>query len=473
MPIITAHDLNISDMKHIKTICLLGLACLWSSCEKTLELQPVGSLATEEALSDVPALRTALFGLYHTLQAPAYYGKEFPWISELGGNLVYLRLKKPNPLFTQYYSYTITPLNGPAQVWNACYKTILKANNIINHIDGIEGDATEKNQIKGEALALRALAYFDLVRSFAKPYATGDPLTDPGVPIVLTAGIYEPPRNTVAEVYDRIAGDLETAKPLMKKISPYRFSPDAADALLARVNLYKGDWARAEQLAGAVIENGAYALADNVTALFAGPGSTEEIFTLKFEDSESTGAGNFGHQYNLSGQGDTGVSDDLIALYEPGDTRRSLIFTHTDGENYQTKFLAQNGIAGLHSPKLLRLAELYLIRAEARYRRNDTASALADLDSLRIKRGASAWISLPNGIADILHERQRELAFEGHTTFDYWRTGTTMTRTMCNTPLQYGAGPCQMEAADYRTVYPIPQTEKDANRSITQNTGYQ
>ncbi|MBK8966514.1 MAG: RagB/SusD family nutrient uptake outer membrane protein [Saprospiraceae bacterium] len=458
-------------MKNTRIIPLLCFILFMFSCSKELELNPFQSLSTGEALADLPSMKTAVFGAYDAIQSLGYYGREYLVMPETEANLVYLSIANSNR-FIPSYTYLWIPADGDiTDFWNLAYAAILRANNVINNIDALEGDAAEKNQIKGEALAIRALAHFDLVRFFAKQYTNGNPSTDLGVPIVLEASISEPPRNTVEQVYTQVIADLTTAKGLLRDEGIYRFSPNAVEALLARVYLYKGDWANAETAAGNVIGAG-YELADDVVAMFAGPGSSEEIFTLRNEMSENRGSDNLGNIYIPAGYGDIRVTTDLMDLYEPGDSRANLIFQHTNGEFYQSKFIEQDGVVGLHSPKLLRVAEMYLIRAEARFRQNAAdPDVLSDLNAIRLKRGATQMMSLPNGINDILAERHRELAFEGHTAFDYWRTGTKMVRQQCNTGLEV-SGVCEIEANDFRTVHPIPQREMDVNQSMIQNDGY-
>ena len=481
-------------MKNRIIITLVIFLILTASCNKTLELQPSESLPTEEALSDLPGLQTALHGVYNTLQSYEYYGNIFLTYPELLGNLVYLRsiASEPKPLpwvlLPFFYSYDMNAALAPTQVWNACYRTISLSNKIIENIDGVDGDEVQKDQIKGEALALRAMAHFDIVRFFARPYGYGDPAENPGVPIVLESVPYDyqPSRNTVKEVYEQVVKDLEEARNrLGNDVGKYRFSNDAATALLARVSLYKEDWDKAEELASELIESVNYPFvpADKVVAMFAAPGSSEEIFTLKFETSEDRGISdplennNLGANYipgNDGGRGAIGVTEDLLNLYEPGDMRSDLIYWQDSTEYFQSKFQGQDGIIGLHSPKLLRIAEMYLIRAEARFQQGRTTDALEDLNALRLQRGATEWTALPTGtIKDILEERQRELAFEGHTSFDYWRTNTRMVRNQCDTTLFQNNGmPCEVLPEDPHTVQPIPRQEIDVNPNIKQNEGY-
>lgn len=460
-------------MKKIKYILFIISALLLFSCNNQLELDPQESLATDEALSDINGMTTALNGVYNGLQTVSYYGRNYLVMPEIEADLVYLSIDNSNRFVT---NYTLAWNQDNAEItafWNIAYALILRCNNIINRIDELEGDQAAKDQIKGEALAIRAMIHFDLVRVFAKQYTQSTPTIDLGVPVVTASTLGEPARNTIEEVYTQIIADLNAAKPLMTDQGIYHFSPNAAEALLARVYLYKGDYANAEQSATAVINSGDYALSDDIVAAFQAPGSSEEIFTLRFVATETFGSDNLGQIYNPDGYGDIRVTTDLIDLYEEGDDRLNFIYEGPTGEMYQSKFLEQDGVPGLHSPKILRIAEMYLIRAEAAAQLNKGSQAIADLNAIRTKRGASALTGVPAGeiLEAVLAERRRELAFEGHTKFDLWRNGIDLVRDQCNTGKELTA-PCTLEATSNYTVYPIPRREVDVNQNIVQNPGY-
>jgi hypothetical protein len=458
-------------MKKLSIIFLAFIMLLAASCEDELDLQPSQSLSESEALADLKGLETALLGAYSGLQEVDYYGRELIVIPEVTANLVYLSLNNSNR-FVANYNYQWTPNNGDITgMWNVPYNVILRVNNVINNIDGVEGDATLKNQIRGEALAIRALAHFDLVRLFAKQYTNSgaNPTSGLGVPIVLEAKIDEPARNTIDEVYNQVIADLNAARAIIGDNGIHRFGPDAVDALLARVYLYKGDNTMAVQKAGAVIGSGNYTLVDDYLSMWDAPGSSEEVFTLKNEASENRGSDNLGGIYNPDTYGDIRVAQDLIDLYEEGDQRAGTIYLFDDGTYYQNKYTIQDGIPGLHSPKLLRLGELHLIRAEANFKLGNPADALTEINALRAARGASQLDAIT--FDDIISERHRELAFEGHTAFDYWRNNITMVRQQCNTGLEVNS-PCEITSDDNLTVHPIPQREMDVNQNMVQNPGY-
>ncbi len=445
---------------------------IFASCEDTLELNPAQSLSTTEALADVDGMQTALNGAYDGLQSVNYYGRNYLVIPEIQADLGYLSINNSNR-FVNNYIYQWNAQEGTfTNFWNIAYSVILRVNNIINNIDALDGAADDKNDIKGQALAIRALAHFDLVRFFGKQPTNGNPTSDLGVPIMLEAAISEPARNTVAEVYAQVIKDLTDAKALLPQNNKDRFSKDAIDALLARVYTYQGNWSAAEASASAVISSGRYTLTSDVVAMFEGPGSSEEIFTLKVAAAETNGADNMGGIYNPDTYGDIRVASDLLDKYESDDTRLDLFYVHTNNQIYQSKHLIQDGIAGLHSPKILRLAELFLIRAEARFKSNNASGALADINTLRAARGTSAFTAEQINFSVILDERHRELAFEGHTWFDYIRNNIDIIRDQCNTGLELALPDCSLSARDNLTVLPIPQREIDVNQSMVQNPGY-
>ena len=449
------------------------------SCDQELNLQPQQSLSTSESLSDYKGLQTALFGAYDGLQGVNYYGRDFVVIPEVGGDNVYVSVNNSNR-FLANYNYQLTADNTQTGFWNQAYDIILRVNNIINNIDAA-ADATEaqRNQVLGEALVIRALTHFDLVRVFAKPYAEGGG-SQLGVPIKLDDEINEPPRNTVGEVYNQVIADLTEARPLLtgESISaddaPFRFSANAVDALLARVHLYMGNNTAAETAATAVINSGDYTLVagSDLSEFWNTTGNSEEIFTLLVQADETRGSDNLGQIYNPQGYGDIRVSQDVISLYDAADDRRDL-FYQDGSEYYVGKFLGESGTPGLVSPKILRLAEMYLIRAEARAKEGDFSGAIADVNVIRGRANAPLLGAIPdNQVLDaVLTEKRMEFAFEGHRTFDLWRNGDALTRNQCNTGLELEA-PCVIAADATVRIYPIPRREMDVNQQMIQNDGY-
>jgi hypothetical protein len=247
------------------------------------------------------------------------------------------------------------------------------------------------------------------------------------------------------------------------------------------VYLYKEDYTKA--IAEASIVTGAsYSLVSPAAlpAFYSTAGSAEEIFTLKFLTTESLGSDNIGNMYLKPGYGDIRVSPDLISVFDiVNDLRyKSFIgpFSSNPAEFQNNKFKSQDGLQGLYSPKILRLAEIILNRAEAYAKSGQPSLALPDLNLVRRTRGLADLSGLQGQplIDSILVERRRELMFEGHHFFDLTRNGLPLHRGYCNQPTQVITDSCTLQATNPRMIAPIPQSEMDANTGMRdqQNEGY-
>lgn len=448
-------------------IILITFMLTTFGCQGVLDIEPAQSLSTDEALSDFASLQTALYGAYDGLQATAYYGRDFVVNPEVGGDNVYISINNSNR-FLVTYQYLQNSASTQTGFWEQGYAIILMVNNIINKIGSVEdGSAADRNQVLGEALFLRAMVHFDLSRVFCAPYLEGSG-ANTGIPIMLEAAIGEPARNTLSEVYSQINLDLVQAKGLMNQdLGTFRAGVNAANALLARVALYQGNYTEAVDRATDVI-NAGYTLTDgaDLSDFFLTSGNDAEIFSLKRNPDETQGSDNLGQIYNPQGYGDIRVTSDIINSYEAGDDRTALYYLQ-GGEYYVGKFLGEEGVPGLVSVKILRLAEMYLIRAEAIAK--NSGDPTADLNALRAKRGVGNLVGAT--LDDVLAEKNREFAFEGHRTFDLWRNGQPLVRVQANTGLEISA-PAFIAADSYLRVFPIPQTELDVNENIVQATGY-
>lgn len=466
----------------MKSYIILGVASILtlSACEKKLELNPAASLNTSTALSNIDGIRTALNGAYSGLRSTAYYGRNMMVIPEVGGDNVYVARANSNRFISSYqrvYAINDGDITG---IWNTTYNIILRANNIINNVDGVAGTTADKNSLKGQALFIRALAHFDLARTFAKPWSQGNG-SQPGVPVVTSFEIGSPARNTLSQVYDQVIKDLTDAKTLLAgTTSSTKFfaTQFAAAALLSRVHLYKGDNQRAIDEATFVLNAPGYAItpAAGLRAYYDVAGGAEDIFTVRFLSNESLGADNLGAIYLLPGYGDIRVSPDLTAVFEPTDARRTTFigqFTGIPAELQNNKYLATEGINLMAAPKLLRLSEVVLNRAEAYAKLGRGADVVTDLNRIRSNRNLSnlTTIGATALLDSVLVERRRELMFEGHRFFDLTRNGRDINRVFANNTFTVTAF-SSLPATDFKVVAPIPQRERDANPNVAQNDGY-
>jgi hypothetical protein len=310
--------------------------------------------------------------------------------------------------------------------WQQFYKAIMYANHVIDEgLDATEGTKDEINQIVGEAYMLRALMHFNLVNQYGKPFNTSTASSDKGIPLSLeidTEAKY--PANTVAEVYEQIMADVEKANELInvetqEKGYNYRFSKVAVLAFQSRMFLYMGDIAQAKSYALEVlkIKN---ALLDLVADASAAPhryDSVESILAL--EDVTSS-------TLNSSAL----LSDKMKSLYnQDNDLRFGL--NYKASENIDGEFTIKRSDESA-TKCTFRTAEMFLTVAECAARQNDLDEARNYLNQLKAKRLKADFYTTEVAriealgqdalIAEIMNERLREFAFEGHRWFDLRRT---------------------------------------------------
>jgi len=455
----------------VTTVLFLSLA----SCEKSfLELQPPTSLTPEFALATEADLQVALRGAYAGLKNTALYGRSLPVLGDIMADNTYQSTLNTNR-YTSFnlYNYLVTD-GDVAGLWNASYTVILRANNIIN---SPIADNANIQQIKGEAYAIRALAYFNLVRYFASPY-TVDP-SKLGVPVITTyQADLKPERAKIADVYGLINKDLNQAYSLMTVFTnSSQFSKYSAKALQAKVYLTMGDKTNAKAAALDVITNSGFTAISAAahTGYWAGVAprtdKVETLLEISFDAVANNAFDALSYIYLQSGNyGDMLCSTDLYNLFETADIRKSLYTTGTRGGLASVFVNKYTSFTGDHSDtKVIRMSEMYLIAAEASYPSN-TVDALKYVNEVTSRRGATAIASSGSALLeDIITERRKELAFEGERYLDMQRLQRNIVRSK-----NYPSSALSIEFSNYRRIMPIPQGELDANPNIKsqQNPGW-
>lgn len=466
----------------ILVICL-GCIGLLSSCKKEyLDLQPYDQVALESALLSQGDILAATNGLYTVMRGSATYGKDIILKADMMADNAYVSASNSNR-FVEYFqlNYILTT-PSVAGTWNASYNIILRANNIINST--IAANATI-NQYKGEALTIRAMVYHDLVKQFGKQYNASTSSTDLGVPIILNYDpTLKPARSTVKEVYDQIEKDLLAAIPLLTERAPYsaRFvNVNAAKLLLARVYQFKAEWQKARTLALEVINSGGYSLTNstNHATYWAQTASrtdkVESIFEISHDANGNGGNEALPYLFLQAGYGDILATDEFYNSLSSTDVRRSLLLNVVRaGRNVYAvnKYTSPINFA----IKLLRLSEAYFIAAEASYHLSNPTDALSYLNAVATRRDPNfiGYVSVGTQILDdILTERRKELAFEGHRYWDFVRYNKDVVRVNVNSNYPSNV-PLTFPASSFRRILPIPQGEMDANPNIRtqQNSGY-
>ncbi|MBC6110252.1 RagB/SusD family nutrient uptake outer membrane protein [Pedobacter fastidiosus] len=470
-----------------------------SSCKKTLKTEPKNSISSNVALQEAAGVEGLVNSLYESLQSTTYYGRNFIVVPELLSD----NMRIVNTNSNRFVSESNNTIAATVDLWTAGYSAINRANGVLKYSELVTGlTPLRKKQLQGEAYFIRALVYFDLVKSYGynpQQIVSGRNL---GVPITLDfvenypADIKYPTRNTVQEVYTQIKTDLTSAIGLLDNtFAPKRVSLAAANALRSRVALFNGDWADAATFATTALTSGVGAFVDPASAttpalksasyatIFTSPSSPESIFELNFEITESAGSDGLSSIYTRStvglppslagsGYGDAAPQANLVATYETGDVRKDLLFAITKGSEailWNQKYPAAKG-PQIDNVKLIRVSEMILTRAEANFRNGTAigASPQADLDRIRLRAGL---ISVPVTLDAILKERRIELAYEGHRYWDLLRTGSAINKS--TTTLPANATPSTIiPFTDFRLLARIPLTEVQNNPNIIQNTGY-
>jgi hypothetical protein len=268
-----------------------------------------------------------------------------------------------------------------------------------------------------------------------------------------------------------------------------RASKYSAEAMLARVYLQQGNYTAARTAANDVISNSGTSLQGSVAAIFANRNSGESLFEIQQNDQNNAGTSNdglatyfagyspTGDQGILYGRGDVSISAGFVNLYEASDVRgtddepalttQKLIYL-SDGNSRVGRYRTIKWRTYGQNIPVIRLAEMYLIRAEANVRAGSTALATQDINLIRARSGASAKTSVT--LADVLLERQLELAFEGFRIHDLKRINGIVIPAVAATPTTPAAA--AVLASDRRFVLPIPQREINNNPNLTQNAGY-
>lgn len=465
--------------KYNKIIVLIVIGFFLSCSESFLEVSPQSSVSNEEALTSLEDLETSISGVYNELQSAYYYGRYMFLIPDVLADDV--KQNEQANRVVDYAQHVQSVSDAQANsLWTGLYYTNNALNNIINSdIEVSDASQDEKDRIIGEAYALRGLVYFDLVRLFANHYTYTADAGHLGVPIILDFDYtLEPSRNTVAEVYDQVIADMTTALTLMDDTSrtgnSNTLSSTAVKALLSRVYLYMEDWENAEAMATQVIETGGYSLVDNADylTLWSQDNTSESIFEISQTESDNQGGDNLGAMYVVDGYGDYLPSDDVISLYDADDARLQVFIEDglLAGDYAPYRMNKYPDVLGYDNIKVVRLAELYLIRAEARAQiGTDISGAQDDLDMVRQRALPTAPDVTATGdelLEEILLERRLELCFEGQRLWDLMRYKQDIVRNQCTASI------CYIPYGDDTNILPIPQNETDVNPNIEQNPGY-
>jgi starch-binding outer membrane protein, SusD/RagB family len=456
-------------LKNISFALLAGIMLV--SCKKELDLKDPQALDPQAALANDANIKRVLQGGYDALSSSSMYGGNAQMFADLAASNGQLTWVGTFNTYREVWGKSLITTNPIIRdMWGAGYNAINIANNVLANVSKVA--AADQNRIKGEALFIRGSMHFELVRFFAKDYSDGNPASNPGIPVMKeptnsSTEITKPSRASVAEVYTAAIADLTEAESLLPSTNGVYATKSAASAMLSRVYLQKADYAGARDAANRAIGSatGKSLLASFMNNFNQSANTSEDIFTIQVSDQDGSNNLQLFYSVDIFGarDGDIEVEPTYLNLYETQDVRRSST-ANPSVANFNTAFYTKYSAYRTtkwrdlyKNVKVIRLAELYLTRAEANFRLGTAVgdTPLNDINRIRTRSNATPLLVLT--LDDFYNERRRELAFEGFGLHDAKRFKKTIDGMPWN---------------DNKLVFPIPFREINANSNLTQNAGY-
>ncbi|HPV88299.1 MAG TPA: RagB/SusD family nutrient uptake outer membrane protein [Bacteroidales bacterium] len=492
-------------MKKINILLAAICVVLTVSCEGFLDVKPSNSAAAETSITTAADAKVIMNGIMSKMTSYSYYGRNFIMYGDAKGGDFALRSQGRG--LDALYTFNHSPSsNAYSGYWIQIYHCLAQVNNLLVNIEKIEAEGSSTNTLliyKGQALTLRALMYFDLVRLYGKPYNMDK--TALGVPLTLEPldASAQPTRATVEQVYAQILKDLTDGAPLLEKKKTNGYINYYANmAIQARVHLYMENYSAALAAAETVINSKVYTLYtnDNWVRSWTAQFNTESIFELAILQGESDlGSGSLSFYLRRHGHGSTSAMGWFMASdywlermnQDPDDVRWGVMdydesYRDTGVYRYGSCYKYSGSTTfegdGKGSPtavniKVIRLSEVYLIAAEAALGSGNKEKAATYLQAIRKRSPNLAEATAANITVDmILNERSKELFAEGHRFFDMMRLNKTIT---FNDDFIYPMVVIThrektIDRTFHKTILPISIDEMNANEAIRsqQNPGY-
>ena len=458
---------------------IFGLPLL-TGCNKLLDAgSPQNKVITNQVYSNDSLAKAALIGIYYRIMERV--GPLNGFMSRYAGLSTDDLNRSTTLADDQPFLANTLPSNNKFvwQTWTSSYSYIYQCNDLVEGLTGKNSITPAlRDQLLGEAYFLRAFTYFYLVNLF------GD------VPLVLTIDYTKSasiPRAPTGEVYDQMIADLQEAQNLLT--NAYVTTPDypaarvrvnrlAVKALLARIYLYRGEWANAVDAATEVIQSGIYQLETNLQQTFRYDSKEAILQFMSVNDGYNTAEGFIFVPLTPNGRPAFILCDSILKYMEPADLRKSWVRTVTvSGKQYNSpyKYKLNTGAPREEYNMVLRLAEQYCIRAEARARLNQLTEAVSDLNTIRKRAGLPDLNNISTqsqALAAIEQERRMELFAEwGHRWFDLKRwPARTLDGKKRIDEIMNALRPDTWKST--AALWPIPDDERTQNHALTQNPGY-
>ena len=419
-------------MKTKTSIRILSFAFILTtlSCSGLLEPEPTEGVSDKRSIYDEKSANAALNGAYKSLREDGYYGLDFNFITYLfSDNVKFVGIQTYYKIFVRPDGYGKTNLQSDnsalSNVWSDIYQTINNANHLIEKIPQLDDPnftQEERDDILGQAYFIRALSYFDLSRFWGGVQLALKPTTSPND----VEGIR---RSSLEETYAQVYADLAQAEALLGS-KPSRIVADlgAVQALTARIALYRQEWEKAETYATRLISNSKYELVKPYSVFYTTKASTESILELEFTVSDVNPSSNWWRPSELGGRYEASLNDVIVGLLKDPDTGGNQGELVLESERRKEIYNGFYWRGQRDDPEyVFRIAEQYLIRAEARAHLNNLSGSLDDLNAVRARADvsplpANRYDTLDKALLALEEERRIEFAVENHRFFDLRRT---------------------------------------------------
>jgi SusD family. len=460
----------------MKKLLYIFIAVIFFSCSDELEQVPTDKLPSEEAISTVNDLQSAVNGVYATLVTSDGYPGDFGLYGDAkGGDVDYQgAFNHLAPVINLQTNKNSDEAQG---IYYYNYVAIARVNDILTVVENItdkEDNLDEYNDLVGQLYAIRGFLHFDVLRTFcAMPNLVADKsaaksgivISNEKYPVNTTFT-----RSTMQESYDFVKAEFEEAlKTIGKDEAIGELNYWAVKALRSRMYLYLGEYSNALADAVDVIENSPYDLLtrDNWMASWSIEGAVETLFEIRTSDTDNAQRNSLGYYTSPEGYAEAAASDDFMTFFnalDANDIRINSLKEESDGGDYNAfytqKYRGRAGVTSplyVNNPKVIRLSELYYIASEALLQGGTATGANTAeyyYNEVRKNRIESYTDVASVTIDDILNERRIELFCENARVFDLIRLKSDFVHPRFAEPIL---------VTDSRLVTEFPQRELDVN----------
>ena len=493
----------ILNMKKFKILTIAFASLFFSSC---LEKLPSNAIIDEDAIQTISDAEQVMNGVYAAFKSGALYSGYLTLAPDIQADLVHA-VEGFRNVYGRFWTWDFNSTDSEiSSVYNALYTVIGRCNYLLDNLPAVEENLKTEAEFakldlyKGEAHFARALAYSELVKMYCKAY-TEEIADKEDLGVVISTSYYNkatPKRATLRESYNQIISDLDVAAKNIQTdyyASNY-FTVAAIHGLRARIALYMQDWDTAIEYSTKVIENSNYSLASANSYATSSQTTLDYMWTddMSYEIMWKVGFTTTSYGGAL---GQVFLNYDFMSYtpdYIPSMWVVNDLFDYND-KRYQSYFrsvmtgyphgltcvilwkypgnpsFTNIGLLAVNQPKVFRLGEQYLIRAEAYCAKANPeySKAANDITTLRRSRYSSypstASISANNWLDVIEQERVRELYMEGFRLHDLKRWGKGFERQSQTSTVAPG-NRLKISADHPSFVWPIPQHEIEAPGSL-------